>query len=369
MEKITSRQLGRIVFLSVVGMKFVLVPALFSSFSGNDAYIAITINLLIDFLTCLAYLYVIKQNPECSFKEFIERSFGKVFSKVVFILLFIYFLSKSLITLKSTHNYMLELLFDQLDNFTFVVPILLFLWFVMFNDSKSLGRVVEIFFYVVLAGIFFAIVVSFNRFDFINLFPVLNNGMLPLFDGISKVSIAFGDYMVLLVLMGDFKKSKESIGTVIKYSLFAISLIIVFYVLFIGIFGAISSSESLAISDMSLNSTSPVTIGRLDWISIMLWLVALILRIAILIFSANKCLVLCFNFKSKYPSIYIISIIILVLMLVLNITVDTFVSIFILSPVSYVLLAFQILLPISLIVFGRKGGFGNAKHFKNCIQK
>ena len=49
MEKISARQLGMVVFISIVGMKFVLVPALFSSFAGNDAYIAIAINLILDF--------------------------------------------------------------------------------------------------------------------------------------------------------------------------------------------------------------------------------------------------------------------------------------------------------------------------------
>lgn len=369
MEKITSRQLGIIVFVSVVGMKFVLVPALFSSFAGSDAYIAITLNLLFDFLTCLAYLYVIKKNPELNFKDFIEKTFGKVFSKVVFFLMFLYFLSKGLITLKSTHNYMLELLFDQIDNFTFIIPILAFLCFVMFKDSRSLARTVEMFFYVVLAGIIFALFVSLSRMDIVNLFPVLDNGISPLFDGISRVSIAFGDYMVLLVLMGDYKKEKETFLKVVKYALFAIVLIIVFYVLFIGIFGDIASSEALAISDMSLNSTSPVTIGRLDWISIMLWLVSLILRIAILIFCANKCLVSCFKFKSAYPSMFIISLVLIITMLTLNITIDTFVSFYILSPVSYFVLAVQYLLPIFMLVLGRKGGGVHARYYQKNLQK
>jgi len=369
MERVTSRQLGMLVFISVIGMKFVLVPALFSSFAGTDSYIAITLNLLLDFLTCLAYLYVIKQNPELNFKEFIQKTFGKMFSKVVFFLLFVYFLSKSLITLKSTHNYMLELLFDQLDNFTFIIPILAFLAFVMFKDSRTLARTVELFFYVVLIGVFFALFVSLSRMDIVNLFPVLENGVAPIFEGISRVSIAFGDYIVLLVLMGDYKKDKQSLGKVVKYAIFAILLVVVFYVLFVGIFGVIASSESLAISDMSLNSTSPVTVGRLDWISIMLWLITLILRVSILVFCANKCLVSCFDFKNNYPSIFIISLILIVTMLTLNITIDTFVTFYMLSPVSYVLLGFQYLLPFVLIVCGRKGGGRHVQSYQKSLQK
>lgn len=369
MEKITSRQLGMIVFISVVGMKFVLVPALFSSFAGNDAYIAIALNLLLDFLTCLTYLCIIKKNPNLNFKQFMEKTFGKVFSKIVLILLFLYFISKSLITIKSTHNYMLELLFDQFNSFTFIIPLLVFLGFIMFKDIKSLARTIEFFFYIVVGAIFFAIFVSITRMDFINLFPILDNGITPLFDGISRVGVAFGDYIVLLVLMGDYKKDKQTYNSVIRYAIFAIISVIVFYVLFIGIFGGIASSEALAISDMSLNSTSPVTIGRLDWISIMLWLISLILRISILIFCANKCLVLCFEFKNKYSSIYIILLILGVFNLILNITIDTFVSFYILSPVSYILLGFQYLLPIALLLFGRKGGFIYGKSYNKSLQK
>ena len=49
MDKINSRQAGIIVFLSVIGLKAVLLPAIIYYFAGTGGYVSVFLRMVIDF--------------------------------------------------------------------------------------------------------------------------------------------------------------------------------------------------------------------------------------------------------------------------------------------------------------------------------
>ena len=61
-----------------------------------------------------------------------------------------------------------------------------------------------------------------------------------------------------------------------------ITFVFIFYVIFIGCFGDTSISQTLALGELPLHNASPGTIGRLEWITIIIWTAVLIIQAGLL---------------------------------------------------------------------------------------
>ena len=101
---LTSRQVSIILFISVVSLKLLVFPALVTREAGRDAYVSIFLYLIIEFIFVLLVLLFMRRYPHISFREAISTTLGDITSKIVYFVLFVYFLFKTLFLIKETYQ-------------------------------------------------------------------------------------------------------------------------------------------------------------------------------------------------------------------------------------------------------------------------
>ena len=104
MSKISVRQLSFIIAVTFSVVKFYVLPAHVSSFSGEAGWTALLVNFIIDLLLLLLCLYVVKNQPYSSVYQTSVELFGKPFTKVVFVIYAVYFLLKAFIPILEQKN-------------------------------------------------------------------------------------------------------------------------------------------------------------------------------------------------------------------------------------------------------------------------
>ena len=72
MKSITNRQIGLILFVFTISLKFTVMPAIMSKYAGTDIYISIMITLLIEFAFFLLVLYFVSRHPKEDFYTIME---------------------------------------------------------------------------------------------------------------------------------------------------------------------------------------------------------------------------------------------------------------------------------------------------------
>lgn len=382
MTKSTERQVGIAMFVSILSLKLLIYPALVARYAQNNAYLSVMLSFVIEFIFVLMTISGLKKNPDKTFKEIMENTYGKVVSKVVFVTLFAYFLSKCLLTMKECHNFFFVLLYDKLDWYYFIIPILVLGWFVLNRGLKSFSRTIEMCFVIIIIGTITSIFVSISRVDVDNFLPFLQDGFLPVGKATIVTNFSYGDYLILLLFAGNIKYEDKPAKKIYKYIFIANAVVILFHIVFVGVFGNVGVMQPLAVSDIPMQSQVPLDDGRLEWVNIIIWTVTLIVQILLMMLCSKNMLKNIFTVKNEFCYNVIIMALLIAGMYGLYFSLAKGVEI-VISPYFYITSVIVQTLPIVLLLIAssvcksknslyanrQKGKVKKMKHFFKKLSK
>lgn len=317
-------------------------------YAGSDIYLGIIIDMLLELVLFGVVLYFVIKNPGKDFYQYLKDSFGVVVAKAVFILMLIYFLIKTLLTIQEIYIYFLETLFDNFNTISFIVPLFLLLSFMLSKELYVFARSVEILFWFIIVGIIVVMLVPINNIELINFFPILESGIGNIMLGIEKTSFGGGDYLILLIFMKHID-ARDKKSPLIANVILAMWVVVSFYFVFIGVFGKTGVNQLLAISDISLHNAYPSSIGRLDWLTIIIWTTTLTIQMG---FTGYICVYLMRNIFpiSKTGAIVIVDLLLIASFVIANNYFTVFFEIIMSTPFLIYVGVLHYLLPLLLII-------------------
>lgn len=349
-KQLSNHQVGVILSLSIISLKILIFPAVIGGYSLNNCYISVAVSLLVDFLFVLLLLYVMKKNPNLTFFKILENKFGVVVAKITGVMLGLFFLLKSVMAIKELQNYFVQLLFEDIDWFLFVIPLLALLIYIMSKSLRTFGRSVEFFYYVIVVGALLSIILPIKEIRSYNLLPFLPDGLSPILKGSFLTAFQYADFLVLLICMGNFKYNEKTPKTILKFTLFTDLFLIAFFVVFVAFFGNTVVNQGLAISDIPLYSNMAYNNGRLEWLSIIIWTIVLIMQTGLMLKCASVCVGYVTNIKNNIVVAFIVSAIDFIILLVFYLNFALAIKIVVSVPFASMVLALQIVIIVMLLV-------------------
>lgn len=343
-KTISSNQAGLLNSVFTISLKLTALPALLFGVCGNDAYIACLISLVLDFVGTLIILKIMKDNPGTSYFDFLAKHLGRWVAVIMYSLLFIFFFAKCIIALLELHDYYIATLFEDLNPFYFVITLALLLLFLMSKNFRAIGRTVEFCFWPLLIGILFSLIYPIQDMQIFNLLPVLEEGIYPLSQAVLRSTIAFGDFTLLIMLMGKVDLNNKGKKRIVIYFLFVTSFVFNFIMVFIGCFGNISRTQSLALAELPLHNSTPATIGRLEWLTIIIWTTMLLIDTGLLGLCCKKCLNYIFNSFDSKPILIVTWILIVGTLILFFLKLDKVLTLTTSIPFSICAIVFEILI-------------------------
>lgn len=315
-QKISTNQAGLLLVLFTVALKLSVLPAVLSDFASNNSYLVCLFGLIIDFIGTVIILLVMRKLPNKNFFELLKESLSKPVAIIACVFLYFYFFAKCIIALLELHDYFIATLFEKINASYFVLVLALLLLFLFRKNFRTIGRLLQVFFWPMAVGLMFTLIYPISNMSLINLFPIFQDGLHPIVHGLLHTSFAFGDYMLLLMLMGHIDYTPKTTKSLIMYSLSIIGFIFNFYIVFVGCFGATTVNQTLALGELPLHNPYPATVGRLEWLTIIIWTSILLIQSVVLGKCSCKCFDYIFNKKdSKISSIVTVSLIVVILTL------------------------------------------------------
>ncbi len=348
-KRLTARQVGMVLSLSMVAMKFLMFPALTTRFAGRDSYLSVFVGLSIDLLLLAAVLLIATKYPDTTFKELLSNAFGKWFAKLIFFIMFVYMFMKGTLLIKQMHNYLLESLFDEFKWFKFVIPMTAIIVFIISKNLRAIFRSIEFVFVVVAACIIVVLIIPITNMEVFAILPFAEYGALPVFEGFFRTCFTFGDYLIILLLMGNIKFKKKGGKVIFGFAALSAVLTVIFNIIFVCLFENISTNRNLSVTDIPLHSNLPFTIGRLDWVAIIFWIVALLLQIGVFMILATECLANVIPVARGW-SVLIVACCVWAMFLIFRLNLAKIIEIIITTPFSIVILCVHFVMPIVLFL-------------------
>ena len=193
---------------------------------------------------------------------------------------------------------MVKNLYTDFEWYQFALPIALITCYMIYKGVRNIGRVSELFIWIIVVGVVIIIIKGFGAVDLSFFMPILSKGINPIFEAIYNYLAWFGISGELLLFAGgvDFKDEKKS--RIFLYSGLAIILVQLVLWSFYGAYGIMASTHNFAISDISQISNAHVALDELSWLIVSVWAVAQILHVAIYGYLFCRGLQLIFNIKN-----------------------------------------------------------------------
>lgn len=296
--KISHRQLSVIIFYMLVAFKVLSLPSLMYQTCKNDGYLSVLIMMLVDAVLIWASLKVIKQAKDKNIYDFVKQYTGSVVAKIFVIALTLIPLIHLGIKTKGLEWFLVKNLYTDFEWFQFALPIALVVCYMIYKGVRNIGRVCELFIWIIIVGVVIIIIKGFGAVDLSFFMPILNNGIKPIFKAIYDYLAWFGIGGELLLFAGAVDLRDEKKSKVFLYSAIAIILVQLVLWSFYGAYGIMASTHNFAISDISQISNANIALDELSWLIVSVWAVAQILHVAIYGYLFCRGMQLIFNIKN-----------------------------------------------------------------------
>lgn len=299
MKELTTRQSCLTIFIVTCATKLLVLPSLLISKTGNAVWLAILMMMLIDMVFFAIVFAIIKAFPNMTMQKFFENGCGKVISKILFFILGLLFAMKVAMLLRECFEFYTETAYVDLNWFKFLFPVALMLGYAATKSLNAMGRSLEIYIYFIVMAIAMAFLFSIGSIDIFSFLPLVKNGMKSVVSSCIDYAFWFGDFMLLLMLMGKIKIEKKFIGKVTISYISAMVIVLLLAFTHYALFGAIADTYKTTIVDVTEYIPRLSTSGRFTWVIIFLWPIAEFVAIGFYIHFAINCFSYCFNVSEK----------------------------------------------------------------------
>ena len=301
-KELTGRQAIILIAISVCATKFFILPSNLTARAGQDAIYMMILFILAEFLLFMVLVQISYLNKNKSLYELLQEAIGTIATKIVFVVLFIFFTAKLCINIIETYTFFLGTLYDELSPILYFFPLALLVFYMTSIGLKTIGRSAEMLWVFVFLGIALIVAVAVPSVDFSYMLPIFENGTQSAQEAIFKNSMWFGDYFVYLFFFGkiDFRKNYvKKIAIIVGVTVLTI---VFFIILFHCAFPYTAGMRHYAISDISQQSSRIATVGKIDWLVVVVWTFASIIQTVIFSYCAEESLSKIFKIKQKYVS-------------------------------------------------------------------
>lgn len=347
---ISRRQAVILFLICTMSSKLQLLPCLLAGEVGRDLWIVLLFGAIIDTAFLFLTILINKLCPNMSIHDLLRQTYGKLFTSLIGILFFGYFICTSILPFEAVRDVFASNLFDSIPWQIFALFFLVCVGYLSFSGLRTLGRTAELYFYVILFSIICLIILGAINTSWSEILPAFQTPPSKICSTYMMHSIWFGDYMIFYVLTGRIKPDDSGL----KYKdvllwMLAVSLYVVGYIVLWGLYGITTSSQASLLSSISAFSLLSLEIGRLDWFLVLLSQIASVISCSTYIYCASECIYQIGN-KKHFGACVIISTIILYLsdIIVFN-NIDKGIALFT-QNISFLSLILQFLIPILCLI-------------------
>lgn len=351
----------------MISMRVIIEPSIIFSAAGRDGWISYIVVLAFQILGVYFIAKTIKNNPNKSFKEICENRFGKTIAKILVVMLFIFYIFRLVFLDYEMQSFLLEAIYDQLNWNIAIIPVFFVILFVAYKGERVIARLAQLIAAFVVVIIVYTLAIACTNAELSNLLPVASEGVRVLGKGVLYGFAQMGEFLTLYVFMENIRIKKENIVKNLTITVLFVSIgIVVYYMLFVAVFGeaAIILKEGIIRITQFLPSNDANI--RVDGIITVLWLPISIIMSSVYFLGSAKFLQ---NFsKIKKPWAYMIVFAIVFIFKFIPQIGSSEIIAANLNYFVYYAIALQILLPALLYFLTRKGE-KSEKIFKQSSKK
>ncbi|MBV7272368.1 endospore germination permease [Clostridiaceae bacterium UIB06] len=230
-EFITPYGLFATIVVTVIGVGVFSLPRDLATNVNTDGWIIALISGIISYFLIYIALSVVENNKYSKFFNILELNFGKIIGSILALIFIIYNIFAVSIGMRVFIEVIKMYLLQRTPTeFLIIITILTGLYLVR-GEVGSLIKFNEIAFWVMFLPITFVLLLTLNRTDFTNIFPIFNSAPDEYVKALRSTIYSFGGIEIIYLVL-PFMKNKKSIAKVALKSIIFVALFYVIIIIF-----------------------------------------------------------------------------------------------------------------------------------------
>lgn len=279
-KQLDTRQACLIILISMLSTKLLSLNSIISYDMGNNAWFSFFISFVIDFLFALIFIYLINK-IDMPILDYIRKKFGYAVSIIISVFVGIMFLFKTTEIMVDIYLFFVQLIYVEVGRIVFVVCFILVLYYFSTRFLRSIGRTIELLLYLILFSLVLSVMISFKAINYENLLPFLNINVVRTSQNVILHNLWFGDFWFLFFMIGNIKKEKGTNKKLIWSYVLSSLIILVFVVIFTGVFGYTASLHRVCVIDITEVSPRLINQARFAWLVDFIFPIVLIMGLGV----------------------------------------------------------------------------------------
>ncbi len=357
MDKFSLRQFTLITFLIGLAMKMFNLPVLMLRLCGRDAFVVLLIEAAADFVLLAAVITIIVCSHGMTLFELLEKAFGGVVTRIVALVVGLFWLFKLFIMLVDVRIFFSNTVFTAPLEAVHVLPLIALLIYFALKPLSSAGRLGELFTPAVVISMVLLGALTVSKVDFGGLRPLLAEGSEPIAKGLSSLFMWFGDFTLLLMATGKADGGKK-LFFALPAGIAAFACMTLFSAVLFASYGDMPEllSYGHSISNITQYAVGSFKFGRFDLLIFAMWLSAVFVSSGIIAAFFARCMN--YVFGGKVGRVILIvggAAVYVATMLTVNLnTVTEFAMVYFNIPAAIVQYGLPVVCAIALIAGSRK---------------
>lgn len=308
-DQISVRQTACFCAISLLALKLIALPSILLEANKSSGLIVAFVLLVIDILVLYLFLKIKQKYPNCSLYDIIEKFLGKIIAKVVYVLVFLFFLAKISILMNETISYMRDIVDEEFQVYVFLLTFLPVITAMVNSGLKSTARTCEFGFVFILIGLIICLFLSEITFNFGELGPIFQDKPTNILKSIFDHSFWFSDFLFVTILADKIKFKKNNKKTII-YLVISISIILyILFIIYFRLFRVTAYLHKTAIADITQYNRNIGNVGNIDIVAILVYLFIIFFQGALYLTNLKVVYEKIVGYENKVHSLVVLNLI------------------------------------------------------------
>ncbi|WP_045521740.1 GerAB/ArcD/ProY family transporter [Neobacillus niacini] len=284
--KISSLQMAIMIYPTIVATAILGVPAITAKYAKNDLWLSPVLASFIGFVTVYIVHQLHKLFPNQTVIQFSEQIMGKVGGKMLGFLFLFFYIPNIGQLIRSYGEFIVDSFLIKTPISLVMGSMVLLCAFVVNGGIEVLGRVAELFFPILIIGLIILITLLSPDFEFKNIFPMFEGGIMPSIKGAIVPSAWFTEFFLLIFLL-PFLADQEKGMKYGMMSVFAVMMTLVVVNLSVYfVLGETTSSKVYPVMNAVRYISLADFFDNLESVTMALWILGAFVKISVFYYVA-----------------------------------------------------------------------------------
>lgn len=287
-QDITARQAGILCFLMMLSSKILALPSLLYKDVGYFAMIIFLMLLSMEVLFLFVFIKLKEKYINLSFFDILSKFLGKIITKIIYFLFFVYFLIAVVHLIYDNFIYLREAIFEDAKIEKFLLIFLPIICALSYKGLNSFARTAEFFYIFIVFGFICCLVLGASS---------ISQFTLPIFENLSITTILntsfknifwFGDFIFFLMIIDKIKVKNGFGKTIMNYVWLCFVVLLIFYFIFYQVYKNTSFMHNNAITDIIAFTNQVENIEKLNLIALLVVMFIIFYQGGVLFYCLNE---------------------------------------------------------------------------------